>query len=125
MRETLTSGQQQRRRQPGGPRRWTTADKTAYLAAFATSGQTINAFCEETGVPRATFNLWQREARQRPATSPASGSSGFARVQLTPGPPVHGVTLLVRTPAFEAELRGIDTETAVMVLARLHRATAS
>jgi len=80
MSDTHPSRRRERRRRPGGPRRWTAADKAAYLAAFATSRQTIKVFCAETGVPRATFNLWQREARDARGgrAAPIGGTSAMA-----------------------------------------------
>ena len=117
------------RRRPGGPRRWTAADKAAYLAAFATSPLSIKAFCAEVGVPRATFTLWQGQARaearaqrvvpsrrqrhrrRRPRQAPE-----FARVELVP-PPTGGLRLIVRrATGLEAELTGLDGPTLVTVL---------
>ena len=109
-----------RRRHPGGPRRWTAADKRAYLAAFATRGQTIKAFCAATGVPRATFNLWQREARaarRAPASRGRSDAPAFSRVEVGPLPTAHGITMVVRRPGeFEAEVTGLDAAAVVAVL---------
>jgi hypothetical protein len=65
-------------------------------------------FCAETGVPRATFNLWQREARDAPA---------FARVELGPPSAPRGLTLVVRRPGgLEAEVTGLDAATVVAVM---------
>jgi transposase-like protein len=109
-----------RRRRPGGPRRWTAADKRAYLAAFATRGQTIKTFCAETGVPRATFHLWQREARdarRAPASYSRSDAPAFARVEVGPLATAPGITMIVRRPGeLEAEVTGLDAAAVVAVL---------
>jgi transposase-like protein len=111
-----------RRRRPGGPRRWTAADKRAYLAAFATRGLTIKTFCAETGVPRATFNLWQREAR----AARRSDAPSFARVEVRPSSTAPGITMVVRRPGeLEAEVTGLDAAAVVTVLRGvLHPASA-
>ncbi|HTR77910.1 MAG TPA: hypothetical protein VMH39_07355 [Gemmatimonadaceae bacterium] len=119
-----------RRRRPGGPRRWTAADKAAYLAQFAESHLSGAAFCRLMDLPRATFTLWQREARAaagRPG-SPRARPAGFARVELVPriadptarptgataGP---AMTVVVRGVAgVAAELTGVDPVTAVQLV---------
>jgi transposase-like protein len=114
-----------RRRRPGGPRRWTAADKRAYLAAFATRSQTIKTFCAETGVPRATFNLWQREARsaRRAPVRGRSDAPTFARVEVATAP---GITMVVRRPGeFEAEVTGLDAAAVVAVLRGVLRPTSA
>ena len=111
------------RRRPGGPRRWSAADKAAYLAAFAKRRLGLTAFCAETGVPRATFTLWQREARAaRAAQTPQTPQTRhdrpiFARVELAPPSAPRGIALIVRGPAgLAAKLTGLDAATALTVL---------
>lgn len=117
MSQTL-SGDRQARRRTGGPRRWTAADKAAYLAAFAASPLTIKAFCAETGVPRATFNLWQHEARE--AEAARRTVPPFARVELVPPTSSGGLMMVVRgAGGLEAELTAVDATTVIMVLRAL------
>jgi transposase-like protein len=127
MAQTLPTAVAALRRRPGGPRRWTAADKAAYLAAFATSPLSIKAFCAETGVPRATFTLWQGEARAAARAHRGAPSRrrrktpAFARVELVPPPPatggIGGMVLVMRGPAgVEAELTGLDAATLTAVL---------
>jgi transposase-like protein len=129
MAQTLPTAVATPRRRPGGPRRWTAADKAAYLAAFATSPLSIKAFCAETGVPRATFTLWQGEARaaarahrDAPPRRRRRKAPAFARVKLVPPPAtttggIGGMVLVMRGPAgVEAELSGLDAATLVTVL---------
>ncbi|MEP7346606.1 MAG: hypothetical protein ABI877_15150 [Gemmatimonadaceae bacterium] len=109
---------QSARRRPGGPRRWSAAEKAAHLAAYATRGLGLQAYCTATGVPRATLTYWQRQARAlREARVPRSRPT-FARVEVVPSPPaVSGLTMVVRGPAgLAAELTGLDAPTAVRVL---------
>ena len=126
MSHTLPAVAEAPARRPGGPRRWRAADKAASLAAFATCGRSIKAFCAETGVPRATFTLWQREARAPRATSAARAQRTFARVELAPPPPtLPGITLTVRTPAgLEAAVSGLAAATLVSLLQVVLRAGA-
>ena len=114
-----------RRRRPGGPRRWSAADKTAHLAAFAARGGTIAAYCAAAGVPRATFTLWQHAARV------AHGAGGavrrprptFARVEVMAPPMAPSLTLLVRRRAgVEVEVTGLDAVTLAAVLPAVFRA---
>jgi len=117
MSQTL-SGDRKARRRTGGPRRWTAADKAAYLAAFATSPLTIKAFCAETGVPRATFNLWQHEARETGATGRTVPA--FARVEQAPPASRGGLMMVVRgAGSLEAELTAVDATTVILVLRAL------
>ena len=117
MSHTLPAVAEAPARRPGGPRRWRAADKAASLAAFATCGRSIKAFCAETGVPRATFTLWQREARAPRATPAARAQRTFARGELAPLPALPGITLVVRGPAGrEAEVTGLDAATVVTLL---------
>lgn len=121
----LASRGARRRRRPGGPRRWTAADKTAHLLAFATRGGTIAAYCAAAGVPRATFTLWQREARvaartARPARRPRPT---FARVELVAPPLAPALTLVVRRGGeLAAEVTGLDAATLTVLLPALFRA---
>lgn len=118
-----------RRRRPGVRRHWTEAEKAAYLAAFTRSAASATGFCRATGVPRATFMLWQREARAaRAAQGPRrrGGPSGFAAVELVTAAdaaalPALGktppLTLVVRGPGgVAAELTGVDAATAVLLV---------
>jgi transposase-like protein len=110
------------RRRPGGPRRWTAADKTAHLTAFAARGGTIAAYCAATDVPRATFTLWQREARvaagtARPARRPRPT---FARVEVVAPPLAPAFTLVVRRGAdLAAEVTGLGVATLAVLLPAL------
>lgn len=133
-----------RRQRPGGPRRWTEADKAAYLARFAESRLSGAAFCRMMDLPRATFTLWQREARvaaARPGSGRRSRYAQFARVALVPGSkapatrPRAGEVAAIPTMTLPmtvsvrgvtgsaAELTGVDAVTAVevvrLVLSRL------
>ena len=115
-------------RRAGGPRRWRAADKAAHLAAFATRGGTVPAYCAAAGVPPSTFFAWQREARAAHAT-PASAARRppppFARVEVVPPPARPGITLVVRGPAGrEAEVTGLDAATVVTLLRVVLRAGA-
>lgn len=104
------------RRRPGGPRRWTAADKTHHLAAFAARGGTIAAYCATAGVPNATFTLWQREQRRSRPT--------FARVEVTPRVAAEPLTLHLRRAGMEADVTGLDAATLLTVLGALLRADA-
>jgi transposase-like protein len=111
--------------------RWTAGDKVAHLARLVASGLTLPAYCEQTGVPRSTLELWRREAR-------AEGGSPFAAVEVVPAPHVaglpseltetrglSGITMLVRVPGGVAtELAGLDPVT-TLALVRLLLATSS
>ena len=100
---------QRRRRRPGGPRRWTAADKAAHLAACATSGRTIAAYCADADVPLATFSLWRREARRVHHEVPM-----FARVELARAADPAGIWVVVREPGGrESLLTGLDAATAI------------
>ena len=115
-------------RRAGGPRRWRAADKAAHLAAFATRGGTVPAYCAAAGVPPSTFFAWQREARAAHAT-PVSAARRppppFARVEVVPPPARPGLTLVVRSPAGrEAEVTGLDAATVVTLLQVVLRAGA-
>lgn len=114
-----------RRRRPSGPRRWRAADKTAHLAAFAARGGTIAAYCADAGVPRATFTLWQREARVARKTAPPGRRSRptFARVEVVAPPLAPALTLVLRRGAgLEAEVAGLDAATLAAVLSTLFHA---
>ena len=88
-----------------------------FLSAFARSGQTITAFCGETGVPRATFTLWRREARDAQASGRTRAMSAFARVEVVPPLPSAGLTLVVRAPSGVAtELSGLPAATAAALV---------
>jgi hypothetical protein len=86
----------------------------------------IKAFCAEVGVPRATFTLWQGEARaaaraQRmtPSRRRRRKPPAFARVEVVPplAATTREIVLVVRGPArVEAELSGLDAATLVTVL---------
>src|SRR5258708_2539470 len=100
-----------RRRRPGGHRRWSAAEKTAHLAAFARSAWTADNFCRARDIPRSTFAVWQREARGAPARRAAR--SRFAAVDVVartvPTVQAAGMVLRIRSTAgVDAELAGFD-----------------
>ena len=108
-----------RRRRPGGPRRWSAADQTAHLAAFAARGGTIAAYCAAADVPRATFTRWQREARSARGTGGRDRRAHptFARVEVVAAPTAPTLTLLVRRGAgVEVEVTGLGAATLAAVL---------
>ena len=120
MPQTNAPTSRSKRRRPGGPRRWTAADRTRYLAAFARSGQAIKAFCAEVGVPRATFTYWQREARARRTPDKHRGERKapvFAQVELVAPAPEPGLSMVVRSPSgIATELSGLDKTTAESIM---------
>ena len=126
---TLSAGLSARRRRPGGPRRWTAADKARHLAAFAARGGTLLAYCAAAGVPRATFTFWQRERRATTAAqaarrTPSRSRPTFARVQVVAPSPGRGLTVVVRSAGVEAEVSGLDAATVVTVVRALLRPSA-
>lgn len=83
----------------------------------------ITTFCTQSGVPRATFTLWQHEARM--AAAKAAGSTrrvtpSFARVEVVPAPAYTapaGITVVIRARHGDvAELAGLDAMSVVSVL---------
>jgi len=110
-----------RRQRPGGPRRWTAADKARHLAAFAARGGTLLAYCAAAGVPRATFTLWQRERRRAAATATRATTAAsarrsraratFARVEVVAPASAPAITVIVRRAGVEAEVSGLDAAT--------------
>ena len=78
-------------------------------------------------MPRATFNLWQREAREASRAQVARATAPtFARVELAPAAVAGGVTMHVRrADGLEAELRGLDPATVVTVMQGVLRGRAS
>lgn len=114
-----------RRRRPGGPRRWSAADKTAHMAAFAARGGSIAAYCLAADVPRATFTLWQREARvARAIVRPVRRAPPkFARVEVVAPPRPPTLSLVIRRGAgLEAEVTGVDAATLAVLLPVLFHA---
>jgi transposase-like protein len=109
MSETKLARSRTPRRRPGGPRRWSAADKTRYLTEFARSGLSIKSFCAKTGVPKATFNYWQREAREAKSVTRRHKTPGFAQVELVPPVASSGLTMVVRSPSgIATEVSGLD-----------------
>lgn len=83
-------------------------------------------------MPRATFNLWQREARavrearRRRRANRRSEGPTFARVELTAPVAAHAITLIIRgVGGLEAELTGLDPAAVVVLLAGLLRASSA
>jgi hypothetical protein len=91
-----------------------------YLAAFAKSRRSIQAFCAERGVPPSTFTLWQHEARAAAgarSAPTARATPSFARVEVVSPATPTGITLVVRTgQGVVAELAGLDPMSAVTLL---------
>jgi len=101
-------------------RRWSPADKTKYLALFRRSRQSVRVFCARVDVPRSTFELWRREARQHGHRTRAGRGARFARVEVV-GPGVTPLAappaLVVRAPnGMTLELTGLDAGTLVTLL---------
>ena len=80
------------------------------LAAFATSGQTVRAFCHARGLHEKRFYTWRRDLGLSPATRPTTGESdapqgrGFVPVRLVADPVAEivlsvGITLRVPVSA--------------------------
>ena len=112
-------------------RRWTAAEKAAYVAEYARSRLSIAAFCREKGLSLGTFARWRQGARTGsagPGSRPPSTPFGFARVELAPAsePPSawtrhaaadRAITLVVRgRGGLEAEITGVDAATAARML---------
>ena len=78
-------------------------------------------------MPRATFNLWQREAREarrRRRANRRSDSEGptFARVELPAPVAARAITMIVRgITGLEAEFTGLDPAAVVVVMTGLLR----
>jgi hypothetical protein len=79
-----------------GPTQPRSADRARYwqdtLAAFATSGQTVCAFCRARGLHEKRFYTWRRDlglspvARSTQAASDAIPARGFIPVRLVSDP---------------------------------------
>jgi transposase len=109
-------------------RRWSEAQKALYLARFAKSGLSVEAFLRETDISRSTFARWRRV---QPRRSRRDARASFAAVELVPagrvsmaaehqiesGPTRAGITMVVRGAAgLETELSGLDRATALAFL---------
>jgi hypothetical protein len=67
------------------------------------------SFCAKTGVPKATFNYWQREAREAKSAKRLGKTLGFAQVELVPPVASSLLTMVVRSPTGVAtEVSGLD-----------------